>query len=135
MKKQIILLISILAVALFSSQSFAGEIVKAASTYTATQLIGLEVDNLEGKHLGIIRDINLAAATGEINYVVLGKSMLGIGEDTRVAVPLEALEIKNIDGGLTATFNVSEPKLISGPKIIPGESVEDFKDRLQKYYR
>ena len=133
MKKLIILMISILAVALFSGQSLADETKLESSAYTADQLIGLNVDNLEGKHVGKIRNVNLNSETGEVNYVILGKSLLGIGEDT-FAVPLEALKIQNTEKSLSATLTVSEIELLAAPSIAAGESDEAFRIRLQNYY-
>ena len=112
MKKLIILLIAILAATLFSGQSLADETKAEKSVYTAEQLIGRNVNNLEGKHVGIIRDVNLNSETGEINYVILGKSLLGIGEE-KFVVPLEALKIQNAQGSRNAILIVEEDKLIS----------------------
>ena len=133
MKNLIILMISILAIALFSGQSLADETKLESSAYTADQLIGLNVDNLEGKHVGIIRDVNLNSATGEINYVILGKSLLGIGED-KFAVPLEALKISNDEGATDVTLVVSEVKVISAPNFETAMSDEEFKDLLLNHY-
>lgn len=133
MKKLIILLISILAVALFSGQSLADETKLESSAYTAEQLIGLNVDNLEGKHVGKIRDVNLNSETGEINYVILGKSLLGIGED-KFAVPLEALKIQNAEESVNATLIVSEFMVITAPSIDAGESDEEFRGNLLNHY-
>lgn len=111
MKKLIVLLIVILAAALLSGVSFASA-TRAERTYTSGQLIGLNVDTLEGKHVGKIRDINLDFETGEINYVILGISLLGIGEE-KFRVPLEALEIQNNRGRTNATLVISENKLMT----------------------
>ena len=127
------LLVSILVVALFSGQSLAHETKTERSVYNADQLIGLNVDDMEGKHVGIIRDVNLNSETGEINYVILGKSLLGIGED-KFAVPLEALEIQDDEVSVVVTLIVSELKLMAAPSIAAGESNEEFRVRLQNYY-
>jgi len=127
------LLVSILAVALFTGTSFAGEAKTEESAFTVKQLIGLNVNDLEGKHVGKIRDVNLNTETSEINYIILGKSLLGIGED-KFDVPLEALKIQNAEGSVTATLIVSEIRIISAPTIGVGETDEAFGDRLQNYY-
>ena len=119
---------------LISAPSIAATATKTESgAYTADQLIGLNVNDLEAKHVGKIRDVNLNSETGEINYVILGKSLLGIGEDT-FAVPLEVLKIQNDDGSASATLIVSETRLLTAPSIAAGESDEKFKVRLQNYY-
>jgi sporulation protein YlmC with PRC-barrel domain len=133
MKNLIMALIAILAITLFSGQSLADESMLKSSSYTADQLIGLNVNNQEGKHVGKIRDVNLNAESGEINYIILGTSMLGIGEDN-FAVPLEALEIQNDEGSTSVTLIVSELKLMTAPSIAAGESNEEFRVRLQNYY-
>ena len=133
MKELILLLVSIMVVALFTGLSLADKTTMQSNPYTAEQLIGLNVNNPDGKHVGKIRDVNLNSDTGEINFVVLGKSMLGIGED-KFAAPLEALEIQNDEGSLSATLIVSEIKLISAPSIANGESDEEFKDNLLNHY-
>jgi sporulation protein YlmC with PRC-barrel domain len=134
MKKTIILLIAILAATLFSGQSLADVTKTESSVYTSEQLIGRNVDNLDGEHVGKIRDVNFNADTGEINYVILGKSLLGIGEDTKSAVPLEALKIQNDEESVTVTLIVSEFKLLGAPSMTTNESGEDFRNRLQEYY-
>jgi len=111
----------------------ANETKAESNAYTAEQLIGLNVDNVEGRHIGIIRDVNLNSATGEISYVILGKSLLGIGED-KFAVPLEALNIQDDEINVVATLIVSETKLLNAPDIEVGESNEEFRGRLQNYY-
>jgi hypothetical protein len=83
--------------------------------------------------VGNIRDVNLNFETEEINYVILGKSLLGIGEDT-FAVPLEALKISKGEGNMSATLIVSEIKLISAPSIAKGESDEEFRGNLLNHY-
>jgi sporulation protein YlmC with PRC-barrel domain len=121
MKKLIILLISILAVALFSGQSIAAETKLESSTYTADQLIGLNVDNLEGKHVGIIRDVNLNSETGKIDIVIIGKSLLGIGED-KFEVPVESLNIENFKESVRVTLIVPEMTLLAAPIIASSET-------------
>jgi sporulation protein YlmC with PRC-barrel domain len=133
MKKITMLLMAILAVALFTGPSLAGETNLESNAYTADQLIGLNVNSLEGKHVGKIRDFNLNARTGKINYVILGKSLLGIGED-KFAVPLEVLKIQNDKGSVSATLIVSETRLLTAPSIAVGESDEEFRGNLLDYY-
>jgi len=133
MKKLIVLLLSIVAVSLLTGLSYAGETIMTENTLTAEQLVGLNVNDLEGNHAGIIRDVNFNKETGKVNYVILGKSLLGIGED-KFAVPLEALNINDEEGSLTATLIVSEETLLAAPAITADESDEVFKDRLQRYY-
>ena len=121
MKKLMVLLVSIMAVAFFTGKSFAGENMMGkqtsglmeSGTYATDQLIGLHVNNLEGRYVGKIRDVNLNSETGQINYVILGKSLLGIGEDTFLEVPLDALKIQNDDGSVSATLIVSEITLLA----------------------
>ena len=134
MKKLFVLLVSIMTVALFAGQSFAGETMMKSSAYTADQLIGLNVKDLNGDHAGKIRDINMNEGTGEINYVILGKSLLGIGEDTTSAVPLEALKIQNDEENVTVTLIVSEFRLLGAPSMTTNESDAGFRNRLQEYY-
>lgn len=133
MKKLIVLLMSFLLVSFFTGQSFADETKIESSALTGEQLVGLNVDDLEGQHAGIIRDVKFNAETGKINYVIIGKSLLGIGED-RFALPLEALSIHDEEGSLAATLIVPEVRLIGAPTIAVDESEEAFGDRLQKYY-
>jgi sporulation protein YlmC with PRC-barrel domain len=133
MKKLIVLLMSFLLVSFFTGQSFADETKIESSALTGEQLVGLNVDDLEGQHAGIIRDVKFNAETGKINYVIIGKSLLGIGED-RFALPLEALSIHDEEGSLAATLIVPEVRLIGAPTIAVDESEESFGDRLQKYY-
>ena len=133
MKKLIILLATILAITISSGLSLAGEVGLEKGDYTVEQLLGKEVSDLEGKHVGIIRDFNLNSITGEINYVILGKSMLGIGED-KFAVPLEALKIRNVEGGTNVTLIVSELMVITAPSFDTAESAEKFKEILLNHY-
>ena len=133
MKNLIMSLIAILAITFFSGQSLADQTLLESNVYTTDQLIGLNVNNQEGKHVGKIRDVNLNSETGEINYVILGTIMLGIGEDI-FAVPLEALKIQNDEKNTSVTLIVSELILMTSPSIAAGESNEEFRVRLQNYY-
>lgn len=133
MKKLIVLLVSILVVSVLTGQSYAGEIMMTGSSLTAEQLIGLNVNDQEGKHAGTIRDVNFNKETGKINYVLLGKSLLGIGEE-KFAVPLEVLNINDEEGNLTATLIVSEETLLAAPAVTADESDEVFQERLLRYY-
>lgn len=133
MKKLIILLFAVLAVVVFSGLSLADETRVEKSAYTAEQLIGQNINSQEGKHVDIIRDVNQNSVTGEINYVILGKSLLGIGKD-KFSVPLEALKISNDEGITKVALVVSEDKLISAPNFESAGSGEEFKDILLDHY-
>lgn len=134
-KESVIATLIVPEMTLLAAPIIATDETKAESNaYTAEQLIGRNVDNLNGEHVGKIRDVNLNAETGEINYVILGRSLLGIGEDTTSAVPLEALKIQKDEGNVTVTLIVSKIRLLSAPSIAAGESDEEFRGRLQNYY-
>ena len=116
-----------------ASSITANETKTEKSVYIAEQLIGLDVNNLEGKHVAVIRDVNLNSGTGKINFVILGKSLLGIGED-KFAVPLEVLKIKNDKGSVSATLIVAEDKLLTAPSIAGGKTDVEFRGNLLNHY-
>ncbi|MDB5272450.1 MAG: PRC-barrel domain containing protein [Chitinophagaceae bacterium] len=61
---------------------------------TATSIIGDDVENLKGEHLGKIKDIMIDVKRGVVEYVVVEfGGFLGIGEKF-FAVPFEALQLK-----------------------------------------
>jgi sporulation protein YlmC with PRC-barrel domain len=142
-----VLPLAILAAALFVGTSLADETMMGKDTstmmgkdattmmergtYAPKELIGLFVNDRDGKHVGVIRDVRVNAANGEVNYVVVGKSLLGIGE-TEYAVPLEGLKIERADR--TAILTVPVNKLLTVPSIVAGESDEEYKVLLQEHY-
>ena len=59
---------------------------------TATSIIGDKVENLQGEHVGKIKDIMIDLSTGTIDYVVLEVGgFLGINEKL-FAIPFAALK-------------------------------------------
>ena len=139
MKRILLLLASILAVLFFSGTALAGETMTKKGTrgmtgtdaYTEDQLTGLNVIDRQGDHIGFIRDVKLHPETGEIIYVTVATSLVGIGEAEH-AVPLEALNIRLDDK--KATLTVSEGKLQSAPIIVEGESEDVFRGELYEHY-
>jgi sporulation protein YlmC with PRC-barrel domain len=63
---------------------------------TATSIIGDGIENLQGEHLGKIKDIMLDIHQGHIIYIVIQYGgFLGIGEKL-FAIPVQAIELDQV---------------------------------------
>jgi sporulation protein YlmC with PRC-barrel domain len=66
-----------------------------AQTHRAKNVIGMDVRNSQGEHLGKIHDLVLNFDDGDIAYVVISSGgLLGMG-DTLHAVPWKALSLNS----------------------------------------
>jgi len=142
MKRLNILLTAFLAVMLSIGTAFAAGGMKDSNTsstgavpnvsYSKDQLKGLSVFDNNGREIGRIKDVSINDDSGRVNFVTVAKGgVMGIGEKEH-AVPLEALRI-NTDNR-TATFIASADKLDNAPKQTMGQSDEEFRTTIQKYY-
>lgn len=67
------------------------------STLSASTMIGDDVRNLEGEHLGELKELMIDVRAGRVAYAVLSfGGILGIG-DKLFAIPWEALSLDNED--------------------------------------
>lgn len=67
------------------------------STLSASTMIGDDVRNLEGEHLGELKELMIDVRTGRVAYAVLSfGGILGIGNKL-FAIPWEALSLDNED--------------------------------------
>lgn len=82
----------------------------------ASQIMGMEVKNLDGKVLGSINDIVLDPATGKVRYLAVSYGgWLGLG-DKLFAVPNQAFQWRKDDNQKTyLVLNLSEERLKSAP--------------------
>jgi hypothetical protein len=72
-----------------------------ANKFNTRSIIGDKVKNLEGLELGELKDLLIDAYTGKIEYGVLAfGGFLGVGEKM-IAVPFEALEVKEDENYFT----------------------------------
>jgi sporulation protein YlmC with PRC-barrel domain len=111
MKKHIlILIIVIIASALVTANTYAGEMMK---TMSKDSLVGSTVKNLKGEKLGKISDVDFDDQ-GNITFAILSHGgVLGIGEKM-IPIPLNAL--KSEDEKLL-TVDISKEKLETAPSF------------------
>lgn len=75
------------------------------STLSASTMIGDDVRNLEGEHLGELKELMIDVRTGRVAYAVLSfGGILGIG-DKLFAIPWEALSVDNEDHAFVLDAN------------------------------
>lgn len=87
--------------------------------FPAKKILGEEVLDKKGEHLGKVEDLAIDFEQGRIRYAVLSfGGFLGMGEK-RFAVPVQALKRFGDDDRLL--LNVDREKLKSAPGIDKGE--------------
>ena len=88
-----------------------------AMTHRASKIIGTEVRNPDGEHIGEIKEIVLDPRSGNVAYAVVSfGGILGIG-DKLFAVPWKALKLDNEDN--TFMLNVEKERLRNAPGFDP----------------
>lgn len=71
----------------------------------ASRVIGTDVYNTEGKHIGTIEDVMLDKTTNSIMFAVIGfGGFLGIGEKYH-AIPWSSLDYEKNRGGYVVPFS------------------------------
>ena len=82
----------------------------------ASQIIGMEVKNLDGKVLGSVNDIVLDPSSGKVRYLAVSYGgWLGLG-DKLFAVPNQAFQWRKDDSQNTyLVLNLSEERLKNAP--------------------
>ena len=108
-----------------------------ADTIRASMLIGTEVYNKEGKHLGEVKDIVLDRDGRRIGYAVLSYGgIAGLG-DKLFAMPSKMLQYSATDK--RATVSLSEEVLKNAPGFDkskwPTEANADYYTKLNAYYK
>ncbi len=103
----------------------------------ASRVIGTEVYNTEGKHIGTIEDIVLDKLSNNIMYAVVGfGGFLGIGEKYH-AVPWSTLDYEPARGGYVVPFN--KEQLQSAPvhdiNDFTRSDGDNIRDRSYEYYK
>ncbi|MDO1446466.1 PRC-barrel domain-containing protein [Rhodocytophaga aerolata] len=74
-------------------------------TLTATSMIGDGIENLQGEHLGKIKDLMVDLESGSITYVVIEYGgFLGMGEKL-FALPLKALKLDQVNRKFTLNID------------------------------
>lgn len=86
-----------------------------AKAMRVTQLMDLEVRDLQNEELGDVEDIVLDVQTGTVRYVALSVGgALGVG-DKMFAVPWKAFRVQNLDDEWFLTLNASKEKFENAP--------------------
>jgi sporulation protein YlmC with PRC-barrel domain len=74
-------------------------------TLTATSIIGDKIENLQGEHLGKIKDLMIDLQGGGITYVVIEYGgFLGIG-DKLFAIPFKAIQLDQVNRRFTLNID------------------------------
>lgn len=103
----------------------------------ASRVIGTNVYNTEGQHIGSIEDVMLEKTSNNIMYAVIGfGGFLGIGEKYH-AIPWSALDYEKDQGGYVVPF--SREQLEAAPvhdinDLISGDG-KAARDASYDYYK
>ncbi|MEQ8787515.1 MAG: PRC-barrel domain-containing protein [Pirellulaceae bacterium] len=109
----------------------------------SSQVLGMSVQNADGKDLGAIEDVVVDMKTGKVRYAALSfGGFLGFGEKL-FAVPWEALNIKTMRNDSDAIsrvvlYNVTQKELENAPGF-PSDKWPNFADAkftagIDRYY-
>jgi sporulation protein YlmC with PRC-barrel domain len=108
-----------------------------AQTHRAKTVIGMDVKNSKGEHLGKIHDLVLNFDEGDIAYVVISSGgLLGMG-DTLHAVPWKALSLNSQADGFT--LNIDQTAWKNAPSFKENDWPEvadrEWNRQLESYYQ
>lgn len=108
-----------------------------AQTHRAKTVIGMDVRNSQGEHLGKIHDLVLNFDKGDIAYVVVSSGgLLGMG-DTLHAVPWKALSLNGQANGFI--LNIDQTAWKKAPTFKENDWPEvgdrEWNRKLESYYR
>jgi sporulation protein YlmC with PRC-barrel domain len=108
-----------------------------AQTHRAKTVIGMDVKNSKGEHLGKIHDLVLNFDHGDIAYVVISSGgLLGMG-DTLHAVPWKALNLNSQADGFT--LNIDQTAWEKAPTFKENDWPEvadrEWNRQLESYYQ
>lgn len=103
----------------------------------ASRVIGTDVYNTEGKHIGTIEDVMLDKTTNNIMFAVIGfGGFLGIGEKYH-AIPWSSLDYEKSRGGYVVPF--SKEQLQAAPvhdiNDLTGGDGKTVRDASYSYYK
>ena len=97
---------------------------------TAEKLKGMEVISQKGEELGEIEEVMIDQQSGEVKFVTISKGgIFGLGGE-RVAAPLSAFEISDIEAKLT----VDQSKLENVPQQKAEATDSDYQRDLETHY-
>jgi sporulation protein YlmC with PRC-barrel domain len=104
---------------------------------SSRKLIGDEVTDPTGEHLGKIEDLVFDVESGEVEYAVLSVGgVMGLG-DKYFAVPLQAMQKKPHADALV--LDIDKQRLENAPGFDkanwPTRPDPQFCDRVRQYYR
>jgi sporulation protein YlmC with PRC-barrel domain len=103
----------------------------------ASRVIGTEVYNTEGKHIGTIEDVMLDKLNNNIMFAVVGfGGFLGIGEKYH-AVPWSTLDYEPSRGGYVVPFTKEQLEAAPVHSIdeLTSSDGEKVRDASYSYYR
>ena len=108
-----------------------------AQTHRAKTVIGMDVKNHQGEHLGKIHDLVLNFDDGDIAYVVISAGgLLGVG-NTLHAVPWKALSLNSQADGFI--LNIDQTAWKNAPSFKENDWPEvadrEWNRQLESYYR
>lgn len=103
----------------------------------ASRIIGADVENADGGHIGRIRDMVVDARNERVRYVVLSRGAVSGTGDRLFAYPMSMVETRGGNSD-TLVINVNQEKLDRAPGF-DGNKWPDFADggytgRIDRYY-
>lgn len=113
--------------------SFAIEpVLKTWEGYEVSKLLGSDVQNKQGEHLGTIKDFMLDSM-GHIEFAILLQSNSEAGEGRYVAVPFDALSHGPAHSFL---LDITRERLTSAPSFEPKKAVGDstYAEEVYRYF-
>lgn len=111
----------------------------SAGSWRASQFMGLDVKNADGKEVGEVKDLVINVKTGEILAVIISSGTYLGKDDTFSAVPVTSLDHNGSDKGFTTTLtkeqlgNAPNFKTNAWPNYNEGRTIEamrDFRDSV-----
>ena len=102
----------------------------------ASRVIGTDVYNSEGRHIGTIEDVMLEKTSNNIMFAVIGfGGFLGIGEKYH-AIPWSALDYEPVRGGYVVPFTREQLEAAPAHNIgeLTGDDGRKARDASYDYY-
>jgi len=92
---------------------------KSTREMRASQLIGMDVEGSDGKHVGKIRDLVVNVTTGEVRYAMLEFDPGIFSSEMVFAIPLKELALTGEDKHRSEPRRVREPRSRGDALIAP----------------
>ena len=130
----IIVLIAVLTIGLATGDAFSQEPTsKPMTSYEMSRLLGTDVENPQGEHLGRVTDF-MVDSTGRIELAIILQDQLETGNTRHVAVPFDALSY--VPSTHRFTLNTTSGRWASAPTFDPNQDLTNrkFAEEVYRYF-